>query len=204
VKKKNVTNSEFLLNLIKKRGRAYSDLREMCWDNETQSDHAANRLSDELKSDLRAFLGGNFSIVNEKLTKYSRQPPLIAVRALRSSQKSLTQDLYTTAKTLRVGDCDVLLETTHSNAASPEELIYGIVRRALESGDIKNLALCHQCEKLFYRKSAKGKFCTDGCHDTHFNNLEDRADKAHDRYVEKMKELYGPNTVVARRPRKKA
>lgn len=204
MRKYNVTNSRFLLDLLRKRGRAYSDLRAMCWDNDSQSDHAALELAENLRSELTEFLRGNFDTINRKLREYSRQPPRIAVRLRESpSRRVQPSDFYTTTKTIRLGNRDVLLETTHSNAATPEELVYGVIRRALESGDIKNLALCQQCEKLFYRDSTKGKFCSDDCHNAHFNNLEDRADKAHERYVRKMRKLHGPKVPVARRPRKK-
>ena len=68
--KKNVTNSRFLLKIATKRGTAYRDFRDICWDYDTQSDASAGELSSELESDLTKLMRGDFETINRKLAEY--------------------------------------------------------------------------------------------------------------------------------------
>ena len=61
--------------------------------------------------------------------------------------------------------------------ATPHQLLYGSLRRCVDSGDIAHLALCRKCRRIFYRKSLKGEFCSDECRWSYFNGGEDRKSK---------------------------
>jgi hypothetical protein len=164
------TNSRLLADIVlNPRSRAYKDLLEMSWDNETQSDASAAQLRDELKSTLIDLLQAqNLDVVNEKLAKAPAAPP--AVVRLRVSEPTTGVP----ADDIRLGKHRLFVRRAIIGATA-EELVYGVLRRALESKDIERLALCEQCGKLFYRgKSLKRSFCSNQCRWDFHNRSERR------------------------------
>jgi len=199
--KNSVTNSKFLADIVRdRRSRAYKNLLKICWDNDAQSDASAPRLSEELKLVLIELLKGDSTAANQKLADHGTKPGLTVIRQGLAAKRSY---LNSDVKEVRIGQNKAWVETIFPNDATPEELVYGVLRRALNSGDIKHLELCQTCGKLFYRKSLKGKFCSNDCRWTSFNHRDGREDEAHERYVKKKKKLLGAKTTVARRPRKR-
>src|SRR5918993_144727 len=136
-----VTNSRLLADIaLNKRSRAYSDLRAICWDNNLQSDQAAIKLSRELKSVLIDLLSGNFELFNRKIAEHSTKPSVILLRPVGQSTRA-PLSLTATTKVIRIGERDAVIETSPSDSPDAEEIIYKLVLRALESGDIQHLAL---------------------------------------------------------------
>lgn len=150
--------------------------KELCLfgsdENGLPSNKPAARLRSEIRSVLTDLLKGNFDAVNQKIAQHTMKvPPLIAVSPTRRGVTS--GDFYSTVKQVRIGETDAYLETTLPNSATPEQVVYGLLLRALESGDIHHLTLCQRCGNIFYRKS-KGKFCRDECRWNYNNHSPER------------------------------
>jgi len=148
----------------------------MCSDeNGFPSDKAAARLRDELKSTLiDLFQGGNLDAINEKLNDRAPTTTPETVRLTAAEKRTPGGNFLVSRKKLIFGEQVLFLEKSFRADATPEQLVYGVLRRALESGDIKRLALCEQCQRLFYRGSLKRKFCSDPCQWTYHNRSEKR------------------------------
>jgi len=202
--KNRVTNSKVLADIVlNRRSNAYKELCAICDEDGIQSDRPAERLRSELSEVLMDLLRGKFDAVNQKLNEYPRKPASISI-ASSKTKPAVSEQFFSTTKAIRIGDNEAFINTVRSNEASPEYLVYGVLARALETGDIQYLGLCKQCEKLFYRKSLKGKFCGDDCRWTAFNHREGREEKAHERYEKRIRSLPGKaNVRIDRRPRKK-
>ena len=91
------------------------------------------------------------------------------------SARKMLRSLNTHFTKIRVGDSAAYFVEERPDTATPEQLVYGALRRALTNRDIEKLALCKQCCRLFYRrKSLKRKFCSDHCQWTWHNHSEKR------------------------------
>jgi hypothetical protein len=203
MQKNSALNSRWLADIVlNRRSRAYKDLCTMATENGLQSDGAAANICVELKSVLMDLLSGNFEPVNRKLAEYTSKPPVITVRPV-GSPRPVSFSLATTTQKVRVGDHEVIVQTSPPDKADAEEITYRVLLRSLVSGDIQRLAICHHCRNLFYRKSLKGTWCSDRCRWAHFNQLPGREEEAHKRYVKRVRKIH-PAAPVARRPRKKA
>lgn len=154
-KNNSVHPTKTLLELIKnRRSRAYRQLSDACVDeNGFQSDEAAGRLRNDLESTVRRLLTGDFDAAKDKINSYPMMEAPITI--------SRTARTRSHAKKVRVGSWDAYVETEGIVSAPAEQFVYGLLRRALESGDIKHLAVCRTCNKIYYRKSAKGEACSD-------------------------------------------
>src|SRR5262245_45300204 len=152
------TNSRLLADIVlSPRSSAYKELCAMCTDEKGfQSDEAAARLRDELKLLLADLLNArNLDAINKKLADAPAASPLV-IRVRVSDPTT-----HVPANEIKVGKHRLFLRRTLVGTTA-EQLVYDVLRRALESRDINRLALC-ECEKLFYRQPLKRSFCSDIC-----------------------------------------
>ena len=97
-KKKNSvqTMARYLLDLISSPGSsAYKGLRQMCWDNDLQSDNSAEDLRREFESDLRRLLVGDYEPAIEKMTRHATPPPAIVILVKREPGKRSELEIQT-------------------------------------------------------------------------------------------------------------
>ena len=168
------TDSRLLADIVlNPRSNAYKELCDICTDeNGLQSDDAAARLRDELKSILVELLKDNFKPVNAKLVDNVQAPASVSVRPI--SGKKMLRSLNTHFTKIRIGKNAAYFVEELPDTATPEQLIYGVLRRSLKNDDIARLELCEHCQKLFYRKSLKRNFCSDTCRITFHNHSDKR------------------------------
>jgi len=185
--------------VLNPKSAAYWELKNISEDEHGMpSASAAGDLRRELAQVLKELLVGNFGPVNEKLRTYSASVPLLSV-SLKGGNKSSAWE-YSTATRIQLGDKPAFLIQTRSNTATGAEIVFGVLRRALESGAIAYLALCRRCGRLFHRKSLKGRFCGTRCRFAYFNAPAERRAR-HQRAVNKRR---GRPTKINRRRKPKA
>jgi hypothetical protein len=185
--------------VLNPRSAAYWELKRIS-ENEhgMPSAHAAADLRHELVRVLKELLVGNFGPVNEKLRTYSASVPLLSVELTRGIKASAWES--STASRIQLGDKPAFLIQTRSNTATAPEIVFGLLRDALESGALAYFALCRRCGRLFHRKSLKGKFCGSRCRFAFFNTPAER----HARYHRAVNKRRGRPTKVTHRPKRKA
>jgi hypothetical protein len=191
------TNSRLLADIVlKPRSNAYKDLCAMCTDENgfqsEESDAVAARLRDELKSTLIDLLNArNLDAINEKLADKApgAEPAIVALQVSEAKGHASSHDTFWKSEKIRVGNRVLTFKKGFRADATPEQLIYGVLRRSLESGDIARLALCEQCQKLFYRQSLKRDFCSDACRWTFHNHSPARKRQRISNHWVKKKDL---------------
>jgi hypothetical protein len=156
---------------------AYADLCAMCIDsNGLQSDRAAAILVGEIRSDLRNLLtGGDLGLVKKKIILHTRKNAAISW-GLRYAGKPPQSRFHLIEKKIRLGQRDAYFDTWSAPVehTTAHRLVYGVLRRLLESDEISRLAFCEECEKLFFRKSTKGRFCDNDCRWANNRRKEER------------------------------
>jgi hypothetical protein len=144
--RKNRVYSKVLADVaMNRRTQLNRDFFAICGEDEM----VAEALRAEVKLVLAEMLRGDFQCVNQKLAEHTRRSPQVALR--RAPER-------TVRRTIRIGETSALLDIMLMEE-EPEESIYGVLRRSLETGDIKHLSLCQTCAAVFFRKSLKGRFC---------------------------------------------
>jgi hypothetical protein len=183
--------------VLSPKSAAYWELKNISEDEHGMpSARAAADLRHELAGVLKELLAGNFGPLNEKLRTYSASVPLLSVESKGGIKSSAWE--YSTSSRIQLGDKPAFLVKTRSNTATAPELVFGVLRRALESGALAYLALCRRCGRLFHRKSLKGKFCGSRCRFAYFNTPAER----HARYGRLLNKRRRRPTKINRRRRK--
>jgi hypothetical protein len=156
--------------------------REVCAisvdENGLQSDVPAANLRTEMRKVLKDLLGErNVDHVAREISRYTRETPEIRIRAIGEKQH-LSADSYTAkTETIHVGRKVYQFDTILPNTYTAHQYMYGLLKRAIESGDAERLGLCRRdaCQKLWYRNNLKSEFCPgSGCRWKHRNATKKR------------------------------
>jgi hypothetical protein len=179
---------------------AFKELRARSIDeNQFQSDAAAKRLRNEITTVLKDLLSGkNWDAISDKIAQHAAAAPVLKIRPICERRRVGFLNITTTK--IRLGANDAHLVALRADEQTAEQFIYRLLARALETKDIQHLALCQTCGAVFYRKSLKGTFCSDGCRWQHFNSYEERQAR-YKRAVEKKQGR--PARITPRGPRQK-
>jgi hypothetical protein len=124
------------------RSNIYAEMCAASTDaNRLQSDEAGALLRSEIESVLRNLLSGrNFDVITENLARYATlKPPEIRLRAVGTSKSAYASDLFSTTKSIRLGSNKVFVDTSYDPSATAHQLIYGVLKRAIETNDIERL-----------------------------------------------------------------
>lgn len=162
--------AEFVTN---PRSAVYSEICAVSIDeNELQSDQVAELLRREIQTVISDLLSGqNFERINENLARYTVKPPEIRVRPVAIRESVHSPDFFSGRKSILLGRHRAYIDSSYEPGATAHQLIYGVLKRALETGDIERLTICRRfaCRKLWYRKSTKGEFSPSSCRWKHRN-----------------------------------
>lgn len=191
-------SAKILANLVlNSRSNAFKELCEASYDSGIQSDEVAFSLRHEIATDLKHLLGGkNWNAISEKIIRHTAVPVL---RIQSVVEPRRPESLNSTTTKIRLGATQAILVKSLPDDATAEQIVYRLLARVLETGEIRHLMLCDSCGELFYRKSLKGRFCCNDCRWAHFNSPDER----HTRYERAVRKIH-PVVKVTRRPRKKS
>ncbi len=156
------TPGQLLVEFVSKpRSAVYKEICAASTDeNGFQFDGAGARLKSEMKSVLTDLLSGrNFDQINQALCRHASQKKEVKIRAV-GENKYYSLDFYIAeTRPVSLGRKNIChVDAIYPNPETAHELIYGVLKRALESGgDIEQLGLCRRqaCKKMLVSKKSQ-------------------------------------------------
>jgi hypothetical protein len=138
------------------------------------------RVHNEIKSDVRDLLGGKRILEIE--SKINFHQPRTLIRFIKHEEKRAIRNSVVAEldhKVLAVDGAYHCVVQVTPIVTDFRRMVYGTLRRLLESGNLNRLCLCARagCENFKFQATRKPRFCSDRCRWSVSNSSVDRKKK---------------------------